>query len=364
MKPGTSRKLSLLFKKAGVDEEDGARVRSVFGSVEDVKDAGVMGLVKAGVDIDVAEKIISELQRVVYYCGDCRMVLNSAYQLEVHLGGLRHKNQMISLMKRDRNYKPIGITQCQEELLPTPDGPRPRKPRGRRVRDTTESHSHPHGCRHSESCLQPDCYFQKLIHELHCGCTETSTQELINALHHADGGARIAEAIIDTLHCCGDEIIPSIVGLVKEIEGKVGKDMCDTMLMKLMEHLTSHMNCCLIDRHDHHDCCHEEYEILEHQNARTEYRASTCTNLCIHLAEARLISDEFLHQQIHRDLGNASPARHQILRACKLIQSVSSPPRAYYKVLQAIVSQRAFPSYVRKIIYDAVNVYEDDHLER
>eukprot|EP01064_Diplonema_japonicum_P034393 TRINITY_DN7105_c0_g1_i1.p1 TRINITY_DN7105_c0_g1~~TRINITY_DN7105_c0_g1_i1.p1 ORF type:complete len:384 (+),score=28.77 TRINITY_DN7105_c0_g1_i1:55-1152(+) len=362
MKPNGPRKLSLLFKKVGILPEEGDMIRAVFSTVEEVKGAGVEGMVARGIPEEVARKVAGEVERTLFYCADCRMVLNSAYQCKIHLEGLRHRNQQLALIKKarseGRHFEPSGIQEITEEFIP--EGPRPRKPRGRRVRDHQHQPQQAQ-CEHEHhSCLVPGCYLRKLVHEVHCGCSSQAITEIIETLSHPEGGELVAEAIVDTLHCCGDDIIASIVGLVENVRDMAGEAECDDLLMRLLFHLSNHVNCSPT-HHDDDVHCPEEYEMMELHNARSEFRASTCLNLCVTLVSHSLVPEDCLYSQIHSNLTqHCPPCRKQLARACKLIHVVTEPPLQFLSLLK---EERAkpLPASLRKLLTETIAMYGSMH---
>ena len=263
-----------------------------------------------------------------YLCTDCNMVLNSERQLAAHMEGVRHANQQAALERiaaeQGRTHVPAAVqTLAEGQAVPPPSGPRPRKPRGRRVRRVQSgccahgrslethaehadciAHAHPHSHPHDDPeavtedgyCARPICHLRRLVHEMHCGCNTQCLEELQQVSTEGDGeGARsVAEAMMDTLFCCGLDVIPVLTKLLVQLRSTVVVAEVEAAVLQHMRH--THDAAC-----EHDDaCCLEEEEMMEQQRMRDEHKGCLCAELLVEMMVKGVVPHACAADALHR----------------------------------------------------------------
>eukprot|EP01063_Lacrimia_lanifica_P016412 TRINITY_DN2297_c0_g2_i2.p1 TRINITY_DN2297_c0_g2~~TRINITY_DN2297_c0_g2_i2.p1 ORF type:complete len:616 (+),score=185.02 TRINITY_DN2297_c0_g2_i2:76-1923(+) len=165
-----------------------------------------------------------------------------------------------------------------------------------------------HTCNHKTlECPKALCQLRRLVHEMHCGCGGAeASQELVEVLQYPNGGYYLAEAMVDALHCCGKELVASLVRLFQifheECKTDVQKEGLKSTISELRERMMSHMDCTEEHEADDDDLDAVHLEAIEERQAREVYRSSACSELCIQLVAHEYTSVDLLTGLLHKAL--------------------------------------------------------------
>ncbi|KAJ9458197.1 hypothetical protein DIPPA_33047 [Diplonema papillatum] len=180
----------------------------------------------------------------------------------------------------------------------------------------------PGGVKGSAYCPKPICHIKRLVHEVYCGCAcGPATAELADILAYPTGGEAIAEAIVDTLYCCGTEVVPSVVTLLTTL-----RDASDSaaamgsrdLLHHLMCYLRNHIRRAAEYERDEaaslatDDCETERTEAKEQHVLRCRYKASNCVVLASDLVTHGLAPIDLIHSLMQMVLFGMTLPRSQL----------------------------------------------------
>eukprot|EP01063_Lacrimia_lanifica_P016411 TRINITY_DN2297_c0_g2_i1.p1 TRINITY_DN2297_c0_g2~~TRINITY_DN2297_c0_g2_i1.p1 ORF type:complete len:615 (+),score=167.98 TRINITY_DN2297_c0_g2_i1:68-1846(+) len=208
-----------------------------------------------------------------------------------------------------------------------------------------------HTCNHKTlECPKALCQLRRLVHEMHCGCGGAeASQELVEVLQYPHGGYYLAEAMVDALHCCGKELVASLVRLFQtfhdECTTDVQKEGLRSTISELRERMMSHMDCTEEHQVDDDNLAAEHLEAIEERQAREVYRSSACSELCIQLVAHKYTSVDLLTRLLHKallgdghivPLNVLNPSDRRLDVACSLcaaLRDMDVPVKAQYTAI-------------------------------
>ena len=152
---------------------------------------------------------------------------------------------------------------------------------------------------------------RRFIHEIHCGNHHRSVSQLNETLVAPGGPSAVAEGVLDTLFCCGEEpnVTASLLGLLCEIKS-------DEVNRKLQFAMLSNISMHREHTHDEdNDLEQEQLEVLEQNRTRSAHRTKLCAKLALDMYECGCIfvDDTFFISILDIVLGGNVPTSHLYL---------------------------------------------------